>query len=63
MDSIKKILVQVIISLLLIFGTEPLYRDSLFQSSLEDIPQMQAKPKIAHLMKNVSFLGSMPVNL
>ena len=40
MDNLKKLLVRVVLPLSLIFGTELMYRDSLFESSLNDIPLM-----------------------
>ena len=57
MDNVKKIIFQVVLPLSIIFGAELLYRDSLFQASLTDIPLMQAKTKLRPLMENVSLVG------
>ena len=63
MDNLKKLLVRVVLPLSLIFGTELMYRDSLFESSFNDIPLMQQKTKLKPLMHNVSLLDSKIVKL
>jgi hypothetical protein len=47
--------------LIVVFGLEMLYRDSMFERSIVDIPEMQSKHKLKPLMQNVNLVGSMPV--
>lgn len=39
-EYFKKVLLEVALPLVLVFGFELLYRDSLFQTTLMDVPEM-----------------------
>lgn len=62
MDTAKKITVGVVLPFVAIIALELLYRDSLFETSLNDIPLMQAKTKLRPLMERISFIGSVEAN-
>jgi hypothetical protein len=62
MDAAKNVVVRVFLPLSIIFGLELLYRDPLFESTLRDVPLMQAKEKLRPLMQNVSLVGGMHAN-
>ncbi len=63
MESAKRFAIGVLLPLMLIFGLEMLYRDTLFSASLKDIPLMQANPKLKPLMQNISWAGGMPATI
>lgn len=60
MDTAKQIAFGVIFPLVAVFGLELLYRDTLFETTLRDVPLMQAKAKLRPLMENISTVGGMP---
>jgi membrane-associated phospholipid phosphatase len=60
MDTAKQIAVGVVLPLVAVFGLELLYRDTLFETTLRDVPLMQAKGKLRPLMENISTVGGMP---
>jgi hypothetical protein len=50
METVKHWAVNVILPLAVIFALEFVYRDTLFEKTLIDIPLMQAKTKLRPLM-------------
>lgn len=56
-EYFKKVLLEVALPLVLVFGFELLYRDSLFQTTLMDVPEMQTKKKLKPLMTKISAMG------
>ncbi len=40
MDYCRRVLVEIIVPLLLVFGLELYYRESLFETTLVDVPEM-----------------------
>jgi hypothetical protein len=42
---------------LLILAVEPLYRDSLYQKTLDEVPRMQLKKRLYGFFKGITFMG------
>ena len=57
-DIAWELLLWVVLPLAIVFGTEPLYRESLYKTSIEITPDLQKMEEIGPLMKVVSALGS-----
>jgi hypothetical protein len=61
LTSTQKSLLLGILPFLLIFSWEPLYRDSLFQKTLHDVPRMQLKKRLHGFFNAISMVGEAQV--
>ena len=46
METVRKVVLQVVLPVTAVLCAEVFYRESLFEASLQDIPMMQAKTKL-----------------
>ena len=53
----QKIMLFAVLPILLIFCIEPLYRDSLYQKTLDEVPRMQLKKRLYGFFQTITFLG------
>ena len=51
------LLLTVVLPLAVVFGTEPLYRDTLYQTSLDIAPDLQKMEEVNFVLKGISRLG------
>ena len=49
--------------LFLILLIEPLYRESLFQKTLDEVPRMQLKKRLYGFFKGITFLGEVEISI
>lgn len=63
MNSARQIAVGVVFPVLAVFVLELLYRDTLFATTIKDVPLMQAKSKLRPLMETISTIGGMPATV
>ena len=52
-----------ILPLIIILATEPIYRESLFQKTLDEVPRMQLKKRLYGFFKGISFLGEVEISI
>lgn len=47
----------------MVFALEPLYRESLFDKTIADVPKMQLKKRLQGMFEKISFVGEVEVSI
>ena len=59
----QKLIIAAFLTLFIIFAIEPLYRDSLFEKTLNDVPRMQLKKRLFGFFLGVTRLGEASLSI
>jgi hypothetical protein len=63
LSNTHKAILFTIVPFLVIFALEPLYRDSLYEKTLNDVPRMQLKKRLHSFFLNITRLGGAELSI